>query len=218
MGVGVQGEARRVVAQHGGEGFDIYSVLQGQHRKCVSEVVESYPIQPRPFQHPLEHMEDAVRGHRAAVWRGEDVLIFLLHPLEDFDGFRSYRDAAVGVFCFQGCFHHLTVLTENLSSKSSCKQRVKKLGLRRLRSTDIAEPGICDADKQGQSSRDAALDEEDRRMINASDKPLRPEVTESQEIEDGASTAAFVRQSAEGAEADQQEQDTSTQFGILQIQ
>lgn len=78
MGVGVQRKPGGVVAQHGGEGFDIYSVLQGQHRKCVSEVVESYPIQPRPFQHPLEHMEDAVRGHRAVVWRGEDVLIFLL--------------------------------------------------------------------------------------------------------------------------------------------
>lgn len=90
--------------------------------------------------------------------------------------------------------------------------------LRRLRSTDIAEPGICDADKQGQSSRDEAPDEEDCRLINVSDKPLRPEETESQEIEDGASTAAFVRQSAEETEADQQEQDTSTQFGILQIQ
>ena len=47
VGVGVQGEARRVVAQHGGEGFDIYSVLQGQHRKCVTKVVEAYPLQSR---------------------------------------------------------------------------------------------------------------------------------------------------------------------------
>lgn len=27
----------------------------------VAQVVESYPWQPRPFQHPLEHMQHAVR-------------------------------------------------------------------------------------------------------------------------------------------------------------
>ena len=35
MGVGIEGKASRVVPQHGGEGFDIYPVLQGQHRECV---------------------------------------------------------------------------------------------------------------------------------------------------------------------------------------
>ena len=50
------------------------------------------------------------------MWRGEDVLVFLLHPFEDFDGVRSYRNIAVGIFCFQRGFYHLAVLTENLSS------------------------------------------------------------------------------------------------------
>ena len=42
MGVGVQRKPGGVVAQHGGEGFDIYSVLQGQHRKCVTERVQCH--------------------------------------------------------------------------------------------------------------------------------------------------------------------------------
>ena len=36
VGVGVEGESGAVVAQHGGEGFHVYSILQGQHRKCVT--------------------------------------------------------------------------------------------------------------------------------------------------------------------------------------
>ena len=100
MGVGVQRKPGGVVAQHGGEGFDIYSVLQGQHRKCVSEVMEAYPLQSRPFQNPLEHVQNAVRGHLTSVWRGENIFVLLLHSPEHVDCFCSYRNTAVGVF---GC-------------------------------------------------------------------------------------------------------------------
>ena len=56
VGVGVQRETRRVVAQHRGHRFHVHAVLQGHGREGMAEVVESYPWQPRPFQHPLEHM------------------------------------------------------------------------------------------------------------------------------------------------------------------
>ena len=62
MGVGVQGESRREVAQHPGDGLDIYAVLERQRGKGVSKVVETDFWQSRPFQHPVEHMEDTVRG------------------------------------------------------------------------------------------------------------------------------------------------------------
>ena len=35
MGVGVQGEARRVVTQHPGHRLDVHSVLQGQGGECM---------------------------------------------------------------------------------------------------------------------------------------------------------------------------------------
>ena len=34
----------------------------------VAEIVESDAGQPSPFQHPLEHVQDAVRGHGASCW------------------------------------------------------------------------------------------------------------------------------------------------------
>ena len=116
MGVGVQGESCRIMAQHGGEGFYVHAVLQGQDRECVTQVVEAYPLQSRPFQYPLEHMKDAVWGYGASVWRREDVFVFLLHALEDFDGFRSYRNIAVGVFRFQRGLDNFPILAEDLSS------------------------------------------------------------------------------------------------------
>lgn len=41
MGVGVQGEAGGVVAQHTGDGFDVHAVLQGQGGEGVAQVVEA---------------------------------------------------------------------------------------------------------------------------------------------------------------------------------
>ena len=61
VGVGVQCETRRVVTEHTADGFHVHAVLQGHGREGVSEVVESDAGQPSPFQHPLEHVQNAVR-------------------------------------------------------------------------------------------------------------------------------------------------------------
>ena len=45
MSVGVQGESSGVMAQHGGQGFHVHSVLQRQHGECVTKVMEAYPLQ-----------------------------------------------------------------------------------------------------------------------------------------------------------------------------
>lgn len=49
MGVGVQGEACGVVAQHSADGFDVHAVLESQGCKGVAEVVEPHLGQPRPL-------------------------------------------------------------------------------------------------------------------------------------------------------------------------
>ena len=61
VGVSVQREARGVVAQHGGHRFHVHAVLQGHGREGVAEIVKADAGQPRPFQHPLEHVQYAVR-------------------------------------------------------------------------------------------------------------------------------------------------------------
>ena len=55
MSVGVQREACGVMSQHGGHGFHVHAVLECHGGECVSEVMEAYPWQSRPFQNPLEH-------------------------------------------------------------------------------------------------------------------------------------------------------------------
>ena len=61
VGVGVQREACRVVTQHTADGLDVHAVLQGHGREGVAEVVKADAGQPSPFQHSLQHMQDAVR-------------------------------------------------------------------------------------------------------------------------------------------------------------
>ena len=61
VGVSVQREARRVVAKHTADGLDVHAVLERHGCEGVTEIVESDARQPRPFQHPLEHVQDAVR-------------------------------------------------------------------------------------------------------------------------------------------------------------
>ena len=61
VGVGVQRKARGVVPEHTADGLDVHAVLQGHGREGVTQVMEAYPWQSRPFQHPLEHVQDAVR-------------------------------------------------------------------------------------------------------------------------------------------------------------
>ena len=41
VGVGIQGESGAVVAQHGGQCFHVYSVLQCKDRECVAKLVEA---------------------------------------------------------------------------------------------------------------------------------------------------------------------------------
>ena len=60
VGVGVQCEARRVVAKHTADSLDVHAVLQGHGCEGVTEVMKAYAGQPSPFQHPLEHMQHAV--------------------------------------------------------------------------------------------------------------------------------------------------------------
>ena len=46
VGVGVQREARRVVAQHGGHRFYIHAVLQRHGREGMTEIVKADAGQP----------------------------------------------------------------------------------------------------------------------------------------------------------------------------
>ena len=74
-------------------------------------------LQTCPFQHSLEHVQDAVRGYGASGWGREDVFTggSLLHLPQQFYRVGSYRDVAVGVFCFQRCFHNCSILPQDLS-------------------------------------------------------------------------------------------------------
>ena len=78
--------------------------------------MESDAGQPRPFQHPLEHVQDAVRGHGASAWRWEYPLAVarfssLLH--QNVYRIRRQRQRAVGIFRFQRGFDYLAVLPGN---------------------------------------------------------------------------------------------------------
>ena len=67
VGIGVQGKPCGEVAQHPGHGFHIHPVLQHQGSEGVSQVVEPHLGQSCPFQHPMEHMQHAVRGDWPAI-------------------------------------------------------------------------------------------------------------------------------------------------------
>ena len=100
MGIGVQREARRVVAEHTADRFHVHAVLERHRREGVTEIVESDAGQPSPFQHPLEHVQDAVRGHGVAVRRWEYILTsyFFLLRLENFYCISRDGDVAIKVF------------------------------------------------------------------------------------------------------------------------
>ena len=71
MGVGVQGEPCREVAQHPGHRLDVHPVLKGQGCERVPEIVEPDPRQSRPLQHPVEHVEDTAQRDGPAEGRQE---------------------------------------------------------------------------------------------------------------------------------------------------
>ena len=62
MGIGIQRESCREVAQHPRHGFYIHAILEGQHGERMAEVMKPDLWQARSIQHPVEHMEHAVRG------------------------------------------------------------------------------------------------------------------------------------------------------------
>ena len=66
VGVSVQGEACGVMTQHGGQGFHVHTVLEGQDREGMAQAVERDFLQPCPLQYLLELIQDAVRGDRAS--------------------------------------------------------------------------------------------------------------------------------------------------------
>ena len=78
--------------------------------------MESDAGQPCSFQHPLEHMQHAVRGHRASGRRWEypfAVPNFAFLHFQNAYRFCRQRQGAVGVFCFQRGFDHFAILPGN---------------------------------------------------------------------------------------------------------
>ena len=111
VGIGVQGKARAVVAQHPGDGLDIHTVLQSYRGERISHIVESNPGQSNLFQHPVEHVEHAVRRDETACRRGEHILTVGFSPLVFENLHRILPDghASIGVFRFQRSLYHLAI-------------------------------------------------------------------------------------------------------------
>ena len=61
VGVGIQRETRGVVPEHTADGFHVHAVLQGHGCEGVAQVMKADAWQPSPFQHSLQHVQDAVR-------------------------------------------------------------------------------------------------------------------------------------------------------------
>ena len=60
MGVSIQREPSREVAQHPRHGFHIHAVLEGQRGERMAEIMKSNLRQSRPVQHPVERIKHAV--------------------------------------------------------------------------------------------------------------------------------------------------------------
>ena len=103
VGVGVQSEPCREMSQHPGHRLDVHAVLKGQGCERVPEVVEPDFGQSRPLQNPVEHMEHAVWGDRAAGGRGEypgTGAGFLSLLFQNLDGVLRQEQCPVGVLGF----------------------------------------------------------------------------------------------------------------------
>ena len=103
VGVGVQGESSRVVAQHPRDSIDVHAVLERQGGEGVPEVVKSHFGQSRSLQYPVELAEDTVWGDGAAVggreYPGAAPRFFPL-LFQDLEGLLRQRQRPVGVFRF----------------------------------------------------------------------------------------------------------------------
>ncbi len=93
MGVGGKGEAGAAVAQHTGHGLDINSVLQGEGRKGVPQIVEADMLQPGILENFLMQLYHRIgMVHATGHWRGEQVgnvgvfVVFLFQKLCGFFG------------------------------------------------------------------------------------------------------------------------------------
>ena len=138
MGVGIEGEPRRVVSEHTRYRLDVHTILQRDGGERVPEVVKSDLGQSRSFENSLQHVVHAVRGDGAAVWGREYILATDLLPLclENFCRVIRDGDVAVGVLCFQWRFHDLAVDSCHLSLDSDdpvCEIDVTPIGLVRGR-------------------------------------------------------------------------------------
>ena len=60
VGVGAEGEARIVVAQHTGDRLDIHPVLEGQRGECVYDVVETDVFQSGVLENLLVELYHGV--------------------------------------------------------------------------------------------------------------------------------------------------------------
>ena len=75
MGISIQGEACREVAQHTADCLDIHTILQGNGCEGVAEVMEPNLRDASPLQYPLQHIVDAVWGDGSAVGGREYILV-----------------------------------------------------------------------------------------------------------------------------------------------
>ena len=103
--------------------------------------MESDAGQPRPFQHPLEHVQDAVRGHGASGGRWEypfAVARFssLLH--QNVYRIRRQGQCAVGVFRFQRCLDHFAILPRDGSL--NFQHAMLEVHIRPLQSQQLPPP------------------------------------------------------------------------------
>ena len=77
VGVGAEGEACVVVAQHTADRFHIYAVLEGQGRECVSQGMEADVFQLGILQYLFMELHHRVWViHLSSNRRGEHVLVF----------------------------------------------------------------------------------------------------------------------------------------------
>ena len=79
----------------------------------VAQIMKAYPWQSRPFQHPLEHMQHAVRRHGASGGGREyPFAVTRFSSLLHQNVYRvcRQRQCAVGVFRFQWGLDYLAVL------------------------------------------------------------------------------------------------------------
>ena len=77
--------------------------------------------QPRPIQHPMEHMKHTIRCNRPARGTGEHISAAgLLFPLllQNAYRIRPEGDGAVGIFRFQRSLPHLAIDAANLTAHS----------------------------------------------------------------------------------------------------